>query len=133
MKINFEIGQKIKHRVDIIWSIFGSEIYKVDDKEILRKRSLKPRGSRKFTVKDEENTYDVEIKIDMAPKVKSWLFPGDWVAQVYVNGELFISDLTPSFRKKVKKINHITNIILIIFLSLLIIIWVIIWVIKSLK
>jgi len=120
MKRNFEIGEKVKHKVDIIWSIFGSEIYKVDGKEVLKKRSLSPRGSRKFTIKDEENTYDVEIKIDMAPKAKSWLFPGDWIVQVYVNGEPFISDLTPSLRKKVKKLDHILNITSVLILFLLV-------------
>ncbi len=133
MKMNFEIGQRIKHKVDIMWSLFGLEIYKVDDKEVLRKRNLSIRGSRKLTIKDEENTYEVEIKIDAAPKAKSWLFPGDWIAQVYVNGELSISDLTPSLRKKVKKIDRIVNIALVITFSLLALLLLLLWLIKLLK
>jgi len=126
MKINFEIGQKIKHQVEIMFSLFGLEIYKVDGKEVLRKRNFSIRGSSKLTIRDEENTYDLEIKVNMAPKVKSWLFPGNWIAQVYVNGELFISDLTPSLRRKVKKIDRLMNVLLIIIGCLLAILLILI-------
>ncbi len=132
MKINFEIGQKIKHQVEIMFSLFGLEIYKIDGKEVLRKRNFSIRGSRKLTIRDEENTYDLEIKVDTAPKVKSWLFPGDWIAQVYVNGELFISDMTPSLRRKIKIFDRLMMVILISLVFLLATLWLILLIIKML-
>jgi sporulation protein YlmC with PRC-barrel domain len=116
MEINFEIGQGTKHKVNILYSIFGLEIYKVDGKEIMRKRSFSIRGNRKFAIANNENNYEIEIKYDMVPKIKSWIFPGDWIAQVYVNGNLFISGLTPSSRETIRKIDQASNKVLLFWL-----------------
>lgn len=119
MEINFEIGRHIKHKISIFYSIFGLEIYKVDGKEILKKRSFAVRGNRKFTISDNDGNYEIEIKYDMLPKVKSWLFPENWIAQVYVNGTLFISDLAPSLKETVRKVDRESNNVLLLWLIIL--------------
>jgi len=119
MEINFEIGRNIKHKISIFCSIFGLEIYKVDGKEILKTRSFAVRGNQKFTISDNENKYEIEIKYDMLPKAKSWLFPENWIAQVYVNGELLVSDLTPALKETVRKVNRESNKILLFWLIIL--------------
>ncbi len=95
------------------WSAFGLEIYSVNGKEVLRKRSFSIRALSKFVVGEGEEKHDVEIKMDLFPTLKSWIFPGHWVAQAYVDGELVVGDLTPQVRRTVRLVDKIMNWILV--------------------
>ena len=101
----FKIGDD--YEVEIKWSQLGLEIYLVNGKEVLRKRSFSMRGTRKFTAGEGEDKHDIEIKVDMIPTLKSLVSSKDWIAQAYVDGELVVSDLIPQFRKIDKILNWI--------------------------
>ena len=120
MKTSFKVGANSE--VEVYWSQFGLEIYSVNGKEVLRRRSFSIRGSRSFVVTDGGRTHNVEIKIDFAPTPGSWISPGNWVAQAYVDGELAVADLTPKLRQGVRtadKIFHWIFVVSLIVLALL--------------
>ena len=117
MRASFLVGDH--YEVECYWSLFGLEIYSVNGKQVLKKRGLSLRGSRRFVVGEGGEKHDVEIKLDMVPTRKSWIFPGDWLAQAYVDGELVVADLTPQLRQKVRLIDRILNWALIVAFSIL--------------
>lgn len=126
MKTSFNIGTD--YVIDVCWSIFGHETYSVNGKEVLKKWSLSPRGSRKFVIGEGEAKHDVEIKIDFAPNFKSWISPGDWIASAYVDGELVVDDLTTSMRRTIifaDKIINIFLILLMVFAVFVLVYWLI--------
>lgn len=105
MKTSFYVGKEKPHRIDIEWSPYsGLEVYKVDGQEVLTKRSWALAGTRRFRVGDGDEIYDIEIRVDLVPKLRSWFYPGDWIAQAYVNGKLYIDDLTRESRTKVRRL-----------------------------
>jgi hypothetical protein len=107
MKASFRVANN--YEVEIYWSPFGLEIYSVNGQEVLRKRSLSLRGSRKFVVGEGDERHEVEIRLDVAPTLRSWIFPGDWVAQAYVDGALVVDDLTPKIRRNVRQADKVLN------------------------
>lgn len=117
MKASFRVADK--YEVQCQWSISGLERYLVNGKEVLRMRSLGLRGHRKFKVGEGEDEHEVEIQVDQVPKVKSWIFPGDWMTKAYVDGVLVVEDLTPRTRSKVKSIDRILNYCMIIIVGIL--------------
>jgi hypothetical protein len=107
MKASFRVAEK--YEVQCQWSVGGLERYSVDGKEVLRMRSLGLRGRRKFKVGKGKDEHEVEIEMDVVPRTKSWIFPGDWIAKAYVDGVLVVEDLTPRTRSKVRTIDRILN------------------------
>ena len=119
MKASFRIGDD--YEVEMYWSPFGLEVYSVNGKEVLRKWACSIRGSRKFTVGDGEERHEVEIKVDFAPTLKSWFFPGEWIAQAYVDGELVVDDLTPRLRRTLRRRRRILRLVYKIFYWILVV------------
>ena len=113
MKWSFEVGNEEKHAIEMECSLLGKETYCVDGKEVLTLRSAAMRAERKFSVGENEK-HEVAIVVDMMPSWKSWLFPTDWKAQVFVDGELYIDDLTPETRKAAKTVDSAMNWVLLI-------------------
>lgn len=61
-----------KYEVQMIHSPFGLEKYLVDGQEVLKLRSFAIRGSRRFSVgEDDHRKHEVEIKFDMFPGIRS--------------------------------------------------------------
>lgn len=117
MKATFTV--KDKYLVECHWSSLGQERYVVDGKQVLKLWSFSLKGNRKFLVGNADDRHEVEIRIDTAPSAKSLLSPGDWIAQAYVDGELFVPDLTPKTRKTVKTADKVINVLVLIALALL--------------
>ena len=117
MKGSFRVGEQ--YEVEFYWSPFGLEIYSVNGEEVLRKQSLSTRGSRKFVVGEGDKKHDVEIRMDVVPTLKSWISPGDWVAQAYVDGKLVVDDLTPKTRRTVRLVDKIMNWFLVVMFIIL--------------
>lgn len=97
----FEVGERERHRVDVYFSTWGLEIYQVDGIEVLRIRSWSVSGERSFLVGETEY-HKVAIVVDLLSSWKAWILPGQWQAQVYVNGKLFLDDLNPEWRRTAK-------------------------------
>ena len=119
MKASFRIADKYEVRCQ--WSIGGLESYSVDGKEVLRMRSLGLRGRRKFKVGEGRDEHEVEIEMDVVPRAKSWIFPGDLIAKAYVDGVLVVEDLTPRARSKMRSVDRILNYGLVIGVGILVV------------
>lgn len=104
IKTSFEVGKGLEYKIDILHSFLGLETYKVNGEEVLKTRSLYLRGNIKFTVGSGTDRYNIEIKYDVVPTWHSWFYPVDWIAMAYVNGALYIEDLTPHIRTAARRL-----------------------------
>lgn len=82
-----------EHNIKVIYTWYGAEKYYLDNKLIDKKWNLSFRGTRALKVG--ENL--IEIKVSITPK--------DYYCKVYKNGELYIEELFPEIRDKIKKRN----------------------------
>lgn len=98
MKNSFEVEG---HIIRFDWSLFGLERYWVDEEQVLKKWSFSLKGTRTLIIGEGHNQHTVLFKVDMFPSVKRWLVL-DWIAEVYVDGELMIEDVTPRTRRTLK-------------------------------
>ncbi len=113
----FEVGTSERHVVEVFLSQFGTEVYAVDDVEVLRLKSMSVRGTRQFEVGQSER-HLVEVKLDMMPSWKCFAAP-NWTAEVYVDGQLMVAELFPEMRRSFGTIHHFLKFLFIITLGLL--------------
>ncbi len=123
MKRTFEVGHQEKHQVEVEITATGKEVYRVDGEVVLSLRSFKSKAERTFTVGTEEQ-HEVRIVLDSNLSLKSLIDPSNWKAQVFVDGELFIDDLTPELRDTVKTVNSIMNWIIVISVVVIVVCYV---------
>lgn len=115
----FEVGESERHLVEIFLSLWGTEVYTVDDVEVLRLTSMSMRAVREFEVGESEK-HSVEVKVDMLPSWKSFISPY-WIAEVYVDGELVVDELFPRIRRRLEMMSRIFNFVLVASLAVLVI------------
>jgi hypothetical protein len=92
-----------------LWN--GTEVYVVDGSEVLRLRSLSLRAVRQFEVGAAER-HVVQVKLDGLPSWKCLIAP-DWIAEVYVDGQLMIADLFPVQRQQFREIFRVLTVVLV--------------------
>ena len=112
MQFSFEIGESEKHTISVELSAFGRESYRVDGEVVLQGWYFGLRGRRTFSVGERER-HVIEFVYDALPSWKELFVPGGWRAEVYVDGELHIEDLTSKWRRRVRGIDHAFNLILL--------------------
>ncbi len=123
--ISFPVADK--HIVEIKFPLRGPDIYAVDGEEVLRKETfsiLRPKQTIYLDLGSEEDKHFVEIRINLWPIIRSWR-TNNWVAEVYIDGELTIPDLTPDERRFISKWEPVCDAILFtaIVIGLTIMFW----------
>ena len=100
-----------RYIVEIAFPKRGPDIYTVDGREVLRRRTfniLRPKQTISLNVGPECDSHCVEIRINLWPMFRSWR-TDNWIAEVYVDGALAIADFTPEDRKTITKWERICD------------------------
>jgi hypothetical protein len=116
----FEVGTAERHVVEVFLSLWGTEVYVVDDVEVLRLSSMSMRATRQFDVGESER-HSVEIRLDVRPSWKSLIFP-DWRAEAYVDGKLVVAELFPETRRIYGRVHRVLNYALVTSVALLVLV-----------
>ena len=116
MRYSFEVGDFESHSVTVELSPFGREVYRVDGEVVLKGWYFGVRGRRMLSVGRDE-VHAVEFVYDAVPSWKELVAPGGWKAEVYVDGELYVEDLTREWRRRVRMLDHIANVVLLAFVG----------------
>lgn len=84
VKASFQVGTEERHKVSVLFSPFGKELYFVDESLILSRRSFSSKGVFKCEIGQQEH-HSVKIVVKATP----------WSCKVFVDGNLYIQELFP--------------------------------------
>ena len=123
MKLTFNLDPN--NIIECKWTLLtGLEIYKLNNTEFFRTRSFKLWGSSQFEVNANGEKKTIQIHLKFRPSFRSLFQSSSFVAQVYIDGELFIDNLlTSQYHHKnifIKTLDNVALILSLLFLILVI-------------
>lgn len=121
MKVKLSLDAN--HQIECQWSLWsGMERYLLNGREVYRVRSFEFSGARTFRIETDGQTKTITIKVFFRPSFKTLIRSNGFVAEVYVDNVLLVSDLLDKAYRHVPRITRALSTSVSILASIIVLI-----------